>query len=176
MLRWFNPRTRNRKRIFKLVMKISKNFTLKEAMYSQTATRRGIDNTPTEEHIANLKVIAEKIFQPLREHFGVPICVSSAYRSKKLNKAIGGSTTSQHCKGEALDLDADTYGQITNKQIFDYIAENLEYDQLIWEFGTEYPNGNPNWVHVSYSEGNNRMKKLTASRKEGYSTIYRYIK
>lgn len=166
-------------------MKLSKNFTLKEAMYSQTAIRKGIDNTPTDEHIENLKVIAEKIFQPLREHFGVPICVSSGYRSKELNKAIGGAhkivngiyvPTSQHCKGEALDLDADTYGKITNKQIFDYIAENLEYDQLIWEFGTEYPNGNPNWVHVSYSEGNNRMKKLTASKKEGYPTIYRYIK
>lgn len=166
-------------------MKISKNLTLKEVMYSQTAIRKGIDNTPTEEHIEKLKVIAEKIFQPLREHFGVPICVSSGYRSKALNKAIGGAhkivngfyvPTSQHCKGEAFDLDADTYGQITNKQIFDYIAENLEYDQLIWEFGTEYPDGNPNWVHVSYSEGNNRMKKLTASKKEGYSTIYRYIK
>ena len=138
-------------------MKISKNLTLKEVMYSQTAIRKGIDNTPTEEHIEKLKVIAEKIFQPLREHFGVPICVSSGCRSKALNKAIGGAhkivngfyvPTSQHCKGEAFDLDADTYGQITNKQIFDYIAENLEYDQLIWEFGTEYPDGNPNWVHV----------------------------
>ena len=146
-------------------MKISKNLSLSEVVKSNTATRRGIDNNPTQEHLESLEDIANNIFQLLREDLGVPIGISSGYRSKALNEAIGGSKKSQHSKGEALDLDADMYGRVTNKKIFDYIKENLVFDQLIWEFGND---NEPNWVHVSYTrKKTNRMQILKAKKIKG---------
>ena len=151
-------------------MKLSNNLSLSEVLVSQTAKRLGLSNEPTKEHLENLYVTASKIFQPVRDYFKVPIYVSSGYRSKELNKAIKGSSkTSQHMKGEALDLDADVYGVITNSDIFNYIKDNLEFDQLIWEFGDDK---NPKWVHVSFSEGKNRMKVMRALKGRN-KTIYK---
>jgi hypothetical protein len=150
-------------------MNLSKNLSLKEATKSVTAIRKGIDNHPDHDALMNLIDIANDVFQPLRDHFNVPIGISSGYRSKELNRAIGGSLKSQHTKGEALDIDADIYGQITNKQVFEYIKDNLEFDQLIWEFGDDYE---PAWVHVSYKKhGENRRDILFASKKRG-ATVY----
>ena len=140
-------------------MRLSNNLSLSEVAKSNTAIRLGIDNTPTNpEHLRNLRTIAEKVFQPLRDHFGKPIFVSSGYRSDALNKTIRGSKTSQHCKGQALDLDNDAIGSPTNADIFYHILDWLEFDQLIWERGDD---DNPAWVHVSYNEGNNRQQVLT---------------
>ena len=153
-------------------MKLSQNLSLAEMTKSATAKRRGIANKPTEEHLENLKDLAENIFQPIREEFMCPIFISSGYRSEALNEAIGGSKTSQHSKGEALDLDADVYGVITNADIFHYIEDSLNFDQLIWEFGTDE---NPDWVHVSYKgEEKNRGQVLKAVRKGG-RTSYEVI-
>ena len=144
-------------------MNLSKNLTLHEMTRSETAKRKGVSNQPTEEHIANMIVLAEKIFQPIRDHFGVPIHVSSGYRSAALNKKIGGSKTSQHMKGEAMDIDMDgTNTGVTNVQIFNFIRANLIFDQLIWEFGNS---SNPDWVHVSYNtSGTNRRHVLKATK------------
>ena len=147
-------------------MKISKNLSLAEVTKSNTAIKKGIDNSLTEEHLANLKEIAEKVFQPIREHFNVSIGVSSGYRSNKLNHVIGGSSYSQHCFGEALDLDADIYGKVTNKQIFEFIRDHLDYDQLIEEF-------NYSWIHVSYKKEGNRNMVLRAVKENGRT---KYIK
>ena len=125
---------------------ISKHITLAEATKSNTAIKLGISNLPTEEHLANMKHIAETIFEPLREHFGKPIAVSSFYRSAALNKAVGGSMTSQHLTGEAMDIDAQIFGGLTNKEVFDWIRANCKVDQLIFEGGTV---DEPDWVHVS---------------------------
>lgn len=148
-------------------MNISEHLSLNEVSNSSTAKRLGINNVPTGEHLANLKLLAEKVFEPIRAHFGKPIGVSSAYRSKALNEATPGSSkTSQHCTGEAIDLDQDSTGTgITNKQVFDFIKNNLEFDQLIWEYGTD---ANPDWVHVSYeSKGNQRKQILRCKRVNG---------
>ena len=129
-------------------MKLSNNLTLKEVTKSGTATRKGISNEPTKQHLQNLKIIADKVFQPIREYFKEPIYISSGYRSKLLNKAIGGSSTSDHCKGFALDLDQDYRNTgITNKMVFEFIRENLEFKQLINE-------NNYSWIHVSYDPKN----------------------
>ena len=112
-------------------MQLSKNLVLAEVIRSETAKRKGISNMPTPEHIENFKKLAKNVFQPIRDHFEVPIHISSGYRSKALNKAIGGSLTSQHCQGEAIDIDMDGTS-ITNKQIFDFIKDNLVFDQMIW--------------------------------------------
>ncbi len=156
-------------RSIQLDMKLSKNLTLAECIKSSSAKRLGIDNTPHEDWVVtNLKEIAENIFQPCRDHFGVPIYVSSGYRGPELNRAIGGSKRSQHMEGRALDLDADVYGRITNADLFDYIRYNLEFDQIIWEFGTD---DNPDWVHVSYvHDGENRKRCLKATREDGKTT------
>jgi zinc D-Ala-D-Ala carboxypeptidase len=143
---------------------VSKNITYKEATHSTTAKRLGIDNTPNAEQFSNMVYVAENVFQPLREHFGTPIYVSSFFRSEGLNSAIRGSINSTHMKGEAMDLDADVYGGVTNAQIFNYIKDNLEFDQLIWEFGTD---DNPAWVHVSLSKRNNRNQILRAYKVDG---------
>jgi hypothetical protein len=146
-------------------MKISQHLSLSEVTRSETAKRRGISNTPTAEHLENFKLLAEKVFEPIRAHFGVPIHISSGYRSKELNAAIGGSQTSQHSKGEAIDIDMDgSASGVTNAQVFNFIKDNLEFDQLIWEFGTDK---NPDWVHVSYTKGKNRKQKLKAVRSNG---------
>ena len=149
-------------------MQLSKNLSLAEVIRSETAKRKGISNMPTEAHILNLKLVAEKIFQPIREHFGKPIHVSSGYRTKALNDAIGGRLTSQHCSGEALDL--DMHGtDITNAQVFNFIKDNLDFDQLIWEFGTD---SNPNWVHVSYESSGKQRKQILKAIKPGGKTSY----
>jgi hypothetical protein len=149
-------------------MQLSKNLSLAEVMRSETAKRKGVSNMPTEAHIANFKLLAEKVFQPIREHFGVPIHISSGYRSAALNKAVGGSATSQHCTGEAIDIDMDGTS-ITNAQIFNYIKENLEFDQLIAEFPV---NSNPAWVHVSYEGSGKQRKQILVAKKIGSKTTY----
>lgn len=151
-------------------MKLSEHLDLSEVVRSESAKRKGISNMPTAEHIANFKILAEKIFEPIRNHFRCPIIISSGYRSKELNHAIGGSATSQHCTAEAIDVDMDgTPDGVTNRMVFDYIKNNLEFDQLIYEFGTPE---NPDWVHVSYeSTGKQRKQVLRASRVNG-KTIY----
>lgn len=135
------------------VNKISKHISYTEATKSKTAIKYGINNKPSDSIIKVMKETALNIFEPLREYFGVPIAVTSFYRSKELNSKLKGSLTSQHCTGEAMDLDADVLGMITNRDIFNYIKDNLEFDQLIWEFGNDKE---PAWVHVSYSRNNNR--------------------
>ena len=134
---------------------------------SRTALRRGIDNSPTPEHIENMKALAENIFQPIRDHFGVPIYISSGYRSETLNKAIGGSKTSQHSKGQAIDLDRDARSQPDNSDLFIFVKDNLDFDQMIWEFGDD---NNPAWVHVSFdSLDGNRGRLLKAIKENGKS-------
>lgn len=154
-------------------MKLSKNLMLKEVVKSNTATRKGIDNTPDQWAINNLQAVADHIFQPVRDHFGVPIGVTSGFRSKELNKVIGGSKYSQHMIGEAIDIDADMYGKATNAQIFDFIKKNLEWDQMIWEFGDDE---NPAWIHVSFKEGGGNRKQIKrALRDEKGRTYYKVI-
>ncbi len=161
-------------------MKLSTNLTLKEATKSRTAIRKGISNEPTKEEIEKLKLTAEKVFQPVRSHFNLPIGITSMFRTKELNIKIGGSETSQHCKAEAIDMDADMFGGVcldnegneipfTNKMIFDYIRENLDFDQLIWEFGTS---DEPAWIHVSYKKEGNRNRALKAFRNTLGKTQY----
>ena len=133
-------------------------------MYSTTATRRGIDNTPDKEHLDNMKLLAEKIFEPLRKWVRGPIRINSFYRGPELNKAIGGSSKSQHCKGQAMDID-DNGCHKTNAEMYAWIKDNVEFDQMIWEFGDD---DNPNWVHVSYvSPEENRNRCLKAYREDG---------
>ncbi len=146
-------------------MKISTHLNLAEVTRSDAAKRHNIDNTPTAEHLENFKLIADKVFEPIRAHFGVPIHISSGYRSQALNKFIKGSASSQHCKGQAIDIDMDgSNGEVTNRMVFDFIKNKLDFDQLIWEFGTD---ANPDWVHVSYTKDKNRKQKLKAVRING---------
>ena len=149
-------------------MQLSKNLMLAEVTRSETAKRKGISNMPTPEHIENFKLLAEKVFQPIREHFGKPIILSSGYRSKALNTAVGGALSSQHCTGEAIDIDMDGT-TVTNKQIFDFIKDNLNFDQMIWEFGTD---SNPDWVHVSYESTGKQRKQILKAVKSGKGTSY----
>jgi hypothetical protein len=149
-------------------MQLSKNLALAEVTRSETAKRKGISNMPTPEHIENFKKLAENVFQPIREHFGVPIHLSSGYRSKALNTAVGGSLSSQHCTGEAIDIDMDGTS-ITNKQVFDFIRQNVNFDQMIWEFGTD---SNPDWVHVSYESTGKQRKQILKAVKQRGATKY----
>ena len=145
-------------------MRISKHISYKEGVKSNTATRLGIDNVPGDYELGNMELIAERIFEPLRAWVGGPVKINSFYRSKELNLAIGGSQRSQHCEGRAIDLD-DTFGHKTNKEMHYWIKENLNFDQIIWEFGDD---DNPDWVHVSYvSEDQNRNRCLTAYKENG---------
>jgi D-alanyl-D-alanine dipeptidase len=149
-------------------MQLSENLSLAEVIRSETAKRKGVSNMPTPEHIENFKKLAENIFQPIRKHFGKPIHISSGYRSAALNKAIGGAASSQHCTGEAIDIDMDGTA-ITNAQVFNYIKDNLNFDQLIWEFGTT---SNPDWVHVSYESTGKQRKQVLKAVKSGGKTSY----
>lgn len=150
---------------------ISEHISEKEGTYSITAIRLGIENMPDEYARQNMEIIAERIFEPLREAACGPIKINSFYRSPELNKAIGGSARSQHCEGRAIDLD-DTYGYMSNSQMFHFIKNKLDFDQLIWEFGDDK---NPDWVHVSYvDEDYNRKRCLKAYKKNG-KTKYRVI-
>ena len=154
-------------------MRLSKNLILSEVTASNTAKREGIENIPNAWQKSCLSMIAQEVFQPLRNAFGVPIFVSSGFRSHKLNKAIGGSTTSQHTKGQALDLDAHKYGKISNRTIFEFIKDNLPFDQLIWEFGSAKE---PAWIHVSYvSLEKNRCEILVAYKDDNMKTKYKRI-
>ena len=151
---------------------ISKHISKKEGTFSNTATRRGIDNTPGSKELQNMELIAEKIFEPLRKVANGPIKINSFYRSVELNKAIGGSSKSQHCQGRAIDID-DVHGYMSNKEMYNYIKNNLDFDQLIWEFGTE---DNPDWVHVSYVDvDNNRRRCLQAYKDDNNKTCYKVI-
>lgn len=150
---------------------ISQHISDKEGVYSRTALRLGIKNKPNKEQLANMKLLAEEVFEPLRMYANGPIKINSFFRSPELNKAIGGSTKSQHCHGQAIDLD-DTYGHLTNAEMFEFIREHLDFDQMIWEFGND---DNPDWVHVSYvSPEDNRNRCLLAYKDNGktkYSVI-----
>jgi hypothetical protein len=154
-------------------MKLSEHLSLSEVTRSESAKRKGISNMPTAEHIANFKLLAENIFEPIRNHFRCPIIISSGYRSKELNAAIGGSATSQHCSGEAIDIDMDgTPNGVTNRMVFDFIKDNLTWDQMIFEFGDKE---NPDWVHVSYeSSGKQRKQILRAVRTNGKTSYLPY--
>ena len=150
---------------------ISEHISYKESVYSITATRRGINNIPDDDQLTNLELVAEEVFEPLREWVGGPIKLNSFFRCPKLNKAIGGSSKSQHCYGQAIDID-DTFRKASNADMYNYIKEHLEFDQLIWEFGN---NKNPDWVHVSYvSPEENRNRCLKAYRDKG-KTKYKVI-
>jgi len=144
-------------------MKLSENLSLAEAIYSATALRKGIVNEPTVTHLISLKAVANNIFQPCRNHFGKPLRVTSGYRSKELNKAIGGANNSQHSKGEALDMQS-TSGY-TNRELFMYIKDHLTFDQLIGEFPDNV--GEFAWVHCSYKEEGNRGEVLIAYKEDG---------
>ena len=148
-------------------MKLSDNFSLNELTKSQTAERKGIDNTPGPNHQENLKSLCEMILQPVRDHFGQVVSVSSGYRSQELCVAIGSSTQSQHAKGEAADF--EIFG-VSNKELADWINENLDYDQLILEYWKE-SDPNSGWVHCSYTNGSNRKQYLRAYKENG-STKY----
>ena len=144
--------------------KISKHVSYREGVYSTTALRLGLNNDPSDDHLQNMKLLSEKIFEPLRMYVGGPIKINSFYRGPELNKAIGGSSKSQHCHGQAMDID-DTYGVMSNATMYKWIKENLDYDQMIWEFGDD---NNPAWVHVSYVDpGSNRNRCLKAYREDG---------
>ena len=151
--------------------KLTKNVTYNEAIHSQTAKRLGIENKPNDEQLGNMLTVAQMIFQPLREWVGGPIKINSFFRSPELNKAIGGSSKSQHCKGQAIDID-DVYGHASNAAMFDWIRANLDYDQMIWEFGTDQ---NPSWVHVSYVDKQSNRNRCLKAYKEKGKTKYMVI-
>lgn len=139
--------------------KISEHISYSEAIKSQTGSRLGISNEPNEAQLKAMRLVAEKVFEPVRKALNRPVFISSFFRSEALNKKIGGAKGSQHSKGEAIDIDVDGL----NDQIFYFIKNNLEFDQLIWEFGTTKE---PDWVHVSYKETGNRKQVLRIT-KEG---------
>ena len=147
-------------------MNLSANFTLKELTKSDTATRLGIDNTPDDATIENLKLLCEMVLQPVREHFGKSVTVNSGFRSPATNQATGGSKTSDHCKGQAADIEIDG---LPNPELAQWIMDNLDYTQLILEF---YTQGQPNsgWVHVSYDPNNLKKQELTAVKVAGKTT------
>lgn len=148
--------------------RISKHISYKEAVGSNYAKQYGIKNKPNEEQVENMKLLAEKVFEPLREWVGCPIRVNSMFRSKELNSAIKGSSTSSHMKGEAMDITSMACGKEnckSNLEMFHWIKDNLEFDQLIWEFGSE-----PKWLHVSYNKDKNRKQVLVTKKRGVYYT------
>ena len=148
--------------------RISKHISYKEATYSNYAKKYKIANKPSDEHIENMELLAEKVFEPLREWVGCPIRVNSMFRSEKLNSALKGSKTSSHMKGQAMDITSMACGKDdckSNLDMFHYIKDNLEFDQLIWEFGAE-----PKWLHVSYNKDNNRKQVLVTKKRGVYYT------
>lgn len=151
-------------------MMLTEHISLKEAYVSPTARRLGIDNKPNDEQLKNMMRVANQVFEPLRNHFNVPIKIESFFRCRELNSAIGGSYNSQHMKGQAIDID-DDFGYIENYKMFYYILENLNFDQLIWEFGGKH---NPGWIHISLKESGNR-KKISIAYKENGNTRYSHF-
>lgn len=152
-------------------MKISEHISYKEAIKSNTATRLNIKNEPNDYQVTNMVGIAHNVFEPLREYVGGPIKINSMFRCEELNRAIGGSSRSQHCEGRAIDLD-DTFRYKTNAEMFEFIRKNLSFDQLIWEFGDD---NNPDWVHVSYVSKEENRKRVMRAEKINGKTKYRYI-
>ena len=150
---------------------ISEHISFKEAVYSQTASKLKIKNVPTESHIKTMQVTAEKVFQPLREWAEHPIRINSFYRSADLCEAIKSSRTSQHTKGQAIDL--STMGEKTNAELFNYIKDNLDFDQLIWEFGSD---DEPKWIHVSYVNKKANRNRILRAKYKGSSVYYHVIK
>ena len=148
--------------------KISKHISYHEGTYSRTGERRDLDNTPNEGQLKCMKEVAENLFEPLREWVGGPIKINSFFRGEPVNTAIGGSTRSQHMKGQAIDID-DTFGHRTNAEMYHYIKDNLDFDQMIWEFGTDK---NPNWLHISWVSHRPNRKKLTIAKKVNGRTKY----
>ena len=149
---------------------ISAHISDKEGTYSSTALRLGLDNTPNAEQLKCMREVAENIFEPLRAYVGGPIKINSFFRGEPVNTAIGGSKYSQHMKGQAIDID-DTFGRMSNAEMYHFIKDNLDFDQLIWEFGDE---NNPNWVHVSYVTHRPNRKKLTVALKKNGKTVYEH--
>ena len=148
--------------------RISKHISYKEAVGSNYAKQKGIPNKPNEEQVENMKLLADKVFEPLRGWVGCPIRVNSMFRSLELNSAIKGSSTSSHMKGEAMDITSMACGKEdckSNLEMFHYIKDNLEFDQLIWEFGKE-----PKWLHVSYNKDKNRKQVLVTKKRGVYYT------
>ena len=152
-------------------MKLTKNFSLLELTKSQTAERKGIDNTPSPDHQENLRLLCERVLQPIRDHFNRVVTISSGYRSPALCEAIGSKPTSQHAKGQAADF--EIYG-LSNQELANYIKDKLDYDQLILEFWTpESPNNG--WIHCSYNEGDNRREYLRAYKNDGKTKYERIL-
>ena len=150
-------------------MRLSKNFSLKELIKSETATRKGINNNPNEDNIENLQRLCDHVLQPVRDHFGKVVTVSSGYRSPDLCEAIGSSKNSQHAKGQAVDF--EVFG-LSNAELVKWISENCEFDQMILEFhNLDEPNSG--WVHCSYrADGENRKQILRAYKNESNKTCY----
>jgi len=151
--------------------KINKHSSGREAIESYTAKRKGIENIPNEYQLVNMVALAENVFEPLRKWVGGPIKINSFFRSPELNKAIGGSGKSQHCEGRAIDID-DVYGHKSNAEMYNYIKNNLDFDQLIWEFGTD---DNPDWVHVSYVSVDGNRRRCLKAEKVNNKTTYKII-
>jgi hypothetical protein len=147
---------------------ISKHVTYAEATHSQTAIKYRKENIPDAEQLEAMRLIADKIFEPVRAHFKVPIAITSFFRTKQVNTLVGGSVNSQHTTGEAMDINAAILGGVSNADIFFFIKNNLLFDQLIWEFGDDKT---PDWVHVSYKNIGNRRQILRA-KKNGHNTKY----
>lgn len=150
------------------MIRISKHISYKEATRSSTALRLNIENVPNQYQLQNMEMVAKHVFEPLRKAVDAPIKINSFFRSEELNKAIGGSSKSQHCQGRAIDID-DVYGNVSNAFMFYYIKDNLDFDQLIWEFGTEH---NPDWVHVSYVDADTNRKRCLKAIRENGKTKY----
>jgi zinc D-Ala-D-Ala carboxypeptidase len=151
---------------------ISKYVSYKEGVHSNTAIRKGLDNTPTQDQLEGMKITAEEVFEPLRAWVGNKVKVNSFFRSPKVNESVGGSSSSQHCKGQAIDVD-DTFGYKTNAEMFEWIRGNLDFDQMIWEFGDD---DNPNWVHISYvGKLSNRNRCLRTYTKANGRTGYKVM-
>lgn len=151
------------------MVQISEHISYEEATKSPTADSLGINNEPTLEHLKAMRLVAQNCFEPARKYFNVPLHVNSFYRGKELNEAVKGSATSQHCKGEAIDIDGK--GKVKNSAIFNFLKANVTFDQIIAEFPT---NGEPSWVHVSYSEKVNRGQILIASKLNGKTQYLPY--
>lgn len=157
-----------------MATRLTANFTLEELIVSPTAKRLGLSNVPSQEHIANMKYVCEKILEPVRAHFGKPVQINSSYRSPLVNKAVGGSKTSQHSNGEAVDFEIPG---ISNKVVADWVADNLEFDQVILEFYNAKDGANSGWVHASIKRnGGNRMQRLIASKSKSGGTTYTPVK
>jgi len=153
-------------------MKISPHLSYKEVTYSATAVRNDIENEPNGPQLLAIKIMADALFEPLRDWVGGPVKVNSCFRCEELNKKIGGSSSSQHManNGAAIDID-DTYGYKTNAEMFFYVKDNLDFDQLIWEFGDD---DNPSWVHMSYNKAGNRKQVLKACKIDGRTRYISY--